>query len=55
MMTPEQARLYRRLIARGYVPYLARPRVLANALRAAFGLPAYRVLGGWLPPRAKAA
>jgi hypothetical protein len=46
--------MYRRLTARGYVPYLAQPRPLANAVRALCGQRQYRAVAGWLPPQPKA-
>jgi hypothetical protein len=45
--------LYQTMIARGFVPYIAQPRAAVNACRGALGLPPYRALGGWLPPRRK--
>jgi hypothetical protein len=48
-MTPLD--MYQTLIARGFVPYIAEPRLVVNAVRGAFGLPPYRAVGGWLPPR----
>lgn len=43
--------LYQTMIARGFVPYIAQPRALVNAVRASLALPLYRAVGGWLPPR----
>lgn len=43
--------MYRTLIGRGFVPYIAKPKPLANAIRYGMGLPVYVDLGGWLPPR----
>jgi len=48
-------KMYQFLIGRGYVPYLVVPRPLSTAVRLLYGLPPYRMLGGWLPPRPKVA
>ena len=42
---------YRRAMQAGYVPYMVAPRPLSTAVRLLLGLPPYRTLGGWLPPR----
>ncbi len=44
--------MYRRLLKAGFVAAVAAPKPIANAVRATLGLPPYRALGLWLPPRA---
>lgn len=43
------ADLYHTMMAAGFVPYIAQPRLLVNAIRVSLGLPQYRAVGGWLP------